>query len=180
MARAAFTFRDLPRTGATLMVEIRDARGPVTVVADGVIVGRLESGVRAATFPLAATGRRSRVIELWSEPFRAGDGRLLGALLGRVAIDPAERDSWPSPAILLERSCPRRSPSRPPVSRVFAPSGRADGAGHDCAGNRDPLAIGLALALRPAIMRAAVRDGCSRWPSRFSSRGVIQRPRPRP
>src|SRR5690349_21303664 len=35
-ARAAFTFRDLPRTGgANLIVEIRDARGPVTVVADG-------------------------------------------------------------------------------------------------------------------------------------------------
>jgi hypothetical protein len=105
-ARAAFTFRDLPRTGATLIVEIRDARGPVTVVADGVIVGRLESGARAASFPLAATGRRSREIELWSEPFRAGDGRLLGALLGRVAIDPAERDSWPPPAILLELILP--------------------------------------------------------------------------
>src|SRR6185436_8946257 len=79
-ARAAFTFRDLPRTGATLTVEIRDAGGTVTVVADGVIVGRLEAGARAASFPLAATGRRSREIELWSEPFRAGDGRALGAL----------------------------------------------------------------------------------------------------
>jgi len=106
-ARAAFTFRDLPRTGgANLIVEIRDARGPVTVVADGLIVGRFESGVRAASFPLAATGRRGREIELWSEPFRAGDGRLLGALLGRVAIDPAERDSWPPPAILLELVLP--------------------------------------------------------------------------
>src|SRR6185503_9440792 len=51
-ARAAFTFRDLPRTGASLTVEIRDARGTVTVVADGVIVGRLEAGARAASFPL--------------------------------------------------------------------------------------------------------------------------------
>ena len=105
-ARAAFTFRDLPRTSATLVVEIRDARAPVTVAADGVILGRLESGVRAASFPLAATGRRGREVELWSEPFRAGDGRLLGALLGRVAIFPAERDSWPPPAILLELILP--------------------------------------------------------------------------
>ena len=105
-ARAAFTFRDLPRTSATLVVEIRDARAPVTVAADGVILGRLESGVRAASFPLAATGRRGREVELWSEPFRAGDGRLLGALLGRVAIVPAERDSWPPPALLLELILP--------------------------------------------------------------------------
>ena len=105
-ARAAFTFRDLPRTSATLVVEIRDARAPVTVAADGVILGRLESGVRAASFPLAATGRRGREVELWSEPFRAGDGRLLGALLGRVAIFPAERDSWPPPALLLELILP--------------------------------------------------------------------------
>ena len=105
-ARAAFTFRDLPRTSATLVVEIRDARAPVTVAADGVILGRLESGVRAASFPLADTGRRGREVELWSEPFRAGDGRLLGALLGRVVIVPAERDSWPPPAILLELILP--------------------------------------------------------------------------
>ncbi|HEU0107470.1 MAG TPA: hypothetical protein VFT38_14925, partial [Vicinamibacteria bacterium] len=105
-AHAAFTFRDLPRTSATLTVEIRDARGPVTVVADGVVVGRLDPAVRAGAFPLAPTGRRTREVELWSEPFRAGDGRLLGALLGRVAIATAERDSWPPPAILLELLLP--------------------------------------------------------------------------
>jgi hypothetical protein len=101
-ARAAFTFRDLPRTSATLTVEIRDARGPVTVVVDGVIVGRLDVGMRAASFPLGPTRRRTREVELWSEPFRAGDGRVLGALLGRVAIASAEPDAWPPPAILLE------------------------------------------------------------------------------
>jgi hypothetical protein len=105
-ARAAFTFRDLPRTSATLIVEIRDARGPVTVVADGMILGRLEPGARAASFPLAATGRRTREVELWSEPFRAGDGRLLGALLGRVAIAPTSRDAWPAPAMLLVLALP--------------------------------------------------------------------------
>src|SRR6476661_6886178 len=54
--RAAFTFRDLPLSVATLVVEIRDARGPVTVAADGVILGRLDPGVRAASFPLGLTG----------------------------------------------------------------------------------------------------------------------------
>ena len=104
--RATFTFRDLPRTSATLSVEIRDARGPVTVVADGVIVGRLDVGMRAASFPLAPTRGRTREVELWSEPFRAGDGRILGALLGRVAIATAERDTWPPAAILLELLAP--------------------------------------------------------------------------
>jgi hypothetical protein len=105
-ARAVFTFRDLPRTSASLLVEIRDARGPVTVVADGVIVGRLETGVRAASFPLPPTGRGTREIELRSEPFRAGDGRLLGALLGRVAIGGTERDAWPPVAMVLELLLP--------------------------------------------------------------------------
>jgi hypothetical protein len=104
--RAAFTFRDLPLSVATLVVEIRDARGPVTVAADGVILGRLEPGVRAASFPLGLTGRRTRVVELWSEPFRAGDGRLLGVLLGRVSIASAEPDRWPPLAILLELMLP--------------------------------------------------------------------------
>src|SRR6185503_15122312 len=54
----------------------------------------------------ASAGHRGREVELWSEPFRAGDGRLLGALLGRVVIVPAERDSWPPPAILLELILP--------------------------------------------------------------------------
>src|ERR1700730_593806 len=105
-ARAAFTFRDLPRTSPILTVEIRDARGPVTVVADGVVVGRLDSAAHAGSFPLAPTRRRTREVELWSEAFRAGDGRLLGALLGRVAIATAERDFWPPPAILLELVLP--------------------------------------------------------------------------
>jgi len=105
-ARAGFTFRDLPRTSASVLVEVRDARGPVTVVADGVILGRLETGVRSASFPLPPTGRRTREIELRSEPFRAGDGRLLGALLGRVAIAGVERESWPPVAMVLELLLP--------------------------------------------------------------------------
>jgi hypothetical protein len=104
--RARFKFRDLPPSRATLSVEIHDARGPVTVVADGVVVGRLEAGARRALFSLPPTGRRTREVELLSEPFRAGDGRLLGARLGRLAIEANERRWRPPLAVVLELLLP--------------------------------------------------------------------------
>lgn len=104
--RATFAFRDLPRSGVTLTVEIRDARGVVTVSADGVVVGRLEPGTRSAVFSLPPTGRRTREVELWSESFHAGDGRVLGARLGRVAVDAPERSFGPPLGILLELLLP--------------------------------------------------------------------------
>jgi hypothetical protein len=104
-ARARFTFRDLPLGPMMLTVEIRDARGPVAVVADGIVLGQIPSGSRAARFDLLPTGRRTREVELLSEPFRAGDGRLLGVRLGRVAID-VLRPWWPAPATLLELVLP--------------------------------------------------------------------------
>jgi hypothetical protein len=105
-ARARFSFRGLPLGPVTLRVEIRDARGPVTVVADGIVLGRLPSGPGAATFELVSTGRRTRDVELWSEPFRAGDGRLLGVRVGRVAVEVPARPWWPAPATLLELLLP--------------------------------------------------------------------------
>ena len=103
--RASFLFRDLPLTAATLGVEIRDSRGPVAVIADGILVGRLDAGPRGATFALPPTGRRTRVVELWAEPFQAGDGRVLGARLGRVTVDAP--GSWrPPPLVLLELLLP--------------------------------------------------------------------------
>lgn len=105
-ARARFTFRDLPPGPMTLRVEVRDARGPVTVVADGIVLGRIPSGSRVARFELVPTGRRTREVELLSEPFRAGDGRLLGVRLGRVAVDVPAWPWWPAPATLLELLLP--------------------------------------------------------------------------
>jgi hypothetical protein len=84
---ARFAFRNLPAGPLVLTVEIRDARGPVVVVADGIVVGQLAAGARGARFDLAATGRRAREVELRAEPFRAGDGRVLGVRLGRVTLD---------------------------------------------------------------------------------------------
>jgi hypothetical protein len=97
--RASFTFRDVA-TPAALVVEIRDARGPVAVVADGVVLGRLEGGVRAASFGLPPARGGTHEIELWAEPFRAGDGRLLGVRLGRVALEIRERP-WRPPLRLV-------------------------------------------------------------------------------
>jgi hypothetical protein len=104
--RAAFTFRDLAPSALTLVVEIRDSRGPVTVVADGVVVGRLEPGARSSSWRLPPSGRRRHEVELWSEPFRAGDGRLLGARLGRVALEAADRSGLPPLGVVLLLSCP--------------------------------------------------------------------------
>lgn len=104
--RASFTFRDLPRTPLGLVVEIRDARGPVSVAADGVVVGRLEAGAHAASFALPQTGRATREIALGSDGFRAGDGRVLGVRLGRVAIAIGERPALPPFAVVLELLVP--------------------------------------------------------------------------
>jgi hypothetical protein len=101
-ALATFGFRDLPDAPLSLAVDIREARGPVTVAADGVLLGRLEKGAHAVSFTLPATRRATRTIELASETFRAGDGRQLGARLGRVAIDWTAPPRLPAPGLLLE------------------------------------------------------------------------------
>ena len=93
---ARFTFRNLPAGPLSLTVEIRDARGPVGVVADGIVIGQLPPGARAGRFDLVPTGRRSRHVELRAEPFQAGDGRVLGVRLGRVSLDAAARTWTPA------------------------------------------------------------------------------------
>src|SRR4051812_30962217 len=52
--RTRLTFRNLPLTPMSVTVEIRDSRGAVTVVCDGVVAGRLAPGPRTATFELPA------------------------------------------------------------------------------------------------------------------------------
>jgi hypothetical protein len=84
--RAFVVFRDVPAGAAVVEVRVRGQRGPVTVAADGVIVGRVEPGAGAATFPLPGKGRGDRVVELTPSVFVAGDGRRLGVLLERVSL----------------------------------------------------------------------------------------------
>ena len=114
--RAAFTFRDLPRGSATLDRRVRDApraRSPSPPTAWS--LGGSQPGVAsAASFPLAATGRRTRESSCGTEPFRAGDGRLLGALLSASRSLP-RRDAWPAPARCSRWPSPRSSPRRPRV-----------------------------------------------------------------
>ena len=105
---AVFSFRDLPTGPASLSVDLREVRGPATVVADGVVVGRVgsASGPAAGTFALPDTGRRTREIELRPEAFRASDGRMLGVRLGRVAIETTRRPLLPAPMVVLELLAP--------------------------------------------------------------------------
>jgi hypothetical protein len=90
--RAEVRFRHLPRGPARLEVELQGHRGPVAVAVDGVVVGVMEPGTTAAGFDLPA-GARSRDVLLQANTFQAGDGRRLGALLGRVTLRPARQGS---------------------------------------------------------------------------------------
>ena len=76
--RALVSFRHLPAGPATLTVALRGQRGPVVVAADGVVVGSLDPGTRAASFEIPAGPRPLREVELRTDAFRAGDGRQLG------------------------------------------------------------------------------------------------------
>src|SRR3954470_15974855 len=100
---AMFGFRNLPRdVPLALTVDVREVRAPVTIVADGVIAARLEPGARAASFALPASDRRTRQVELRADTFRAGDGRELGARLGRGSLDWTARPLLPAPGLLLD------------------------------------------------------------------------------
>ena len=85
--KAAVVFRDVPAGPAPLEVRLRGQRGPVTVAADGVVLGAVEPGAaRGDLRPRPTWGRADRAIELRPPVFAAGDGRRLGALLDRVAL----------------------------------------------------------------------------------------------
>ena len=70
----------------------------MAVVVGGAILGVLDAGAQARDFHLPASDRGRRV-ELVAPPFRAGDGRDLGTLLGRVTLRPLAR-GVPPPAVL--------------------------------------------------------------------------------
>lgn len=87
--KAVLRFRDVPAGPATLDVRLRGQRGPVTVAADGVVLGVIEPGAAGATYPLPERARGDRTIELLAPVFVAGDGRTLGAMLDGVELRPA-------------------------------------------------------------------------------------------
>jgi hypothetical protein len=136
--RARFAFRNLPPGPFAVTVEIRDARGAVGIVADGVVVGQLPPGTRAGHFDLVANGRRAREVELRSEPFQGGDGRVLGVRLGRVTLDGGMRSWGPAPGIVLALLLP--------VWLVFL-SSLASGMARVSAATLALLMLALAVAL---------------------------------
>lgn len=93
-------FRDVPAGPAALEVRLRGQRGPVTVAANGVVLGSIDRAAGGAEFPLPDMRRGDRRIELRAPTFTAGDGRQLGALLDRVALRHAPA-SMPSARVLF-------------------------------------------------------------------------------
>lgn len=98
--RAVVSFRHLPAGPAQVEVRLRGQRGPVIVAADGVVLGSLDAGARAASFEVPAGPHPVREVELRSEVFAAGDGRTLGALFERVSVR-TEPARWPPPVLAL-------------------------------------------------------------------------------
>lgn len=96
---ALYTFVDVPTGPARLEIAIRAATGPVTVVVDGVVRGRLPGG--AAILPAQALDvSRGRVdVRLVTDGSPRG-GRRLGILLERVTLRPTRR-AGPSPWLAL-------------------------------------------------------------------------------
>ena len=92
--RTVVSFRHLPAGPARVDVQVRGQRGPLIVAADGVVLGTLEAGARAASFDVPAGPHPVREVELRSAAFAAGDGRSLGALFERVSVR-SERTRWP-------------------------------------------------------------------------------------
>jgi hypothetical protein len=99
-AQAVIVFRDVPAGTASLEVRLRGQRGPVTVAANGVVLGSIAPGTGGADLAVPGMGRGDRRIELLSPVFTAGDGRQLGALLDRVALRHAPAGT-PSARLLL-------------------------------------------------------------------------------
>ena len=104
--RAVFDFRGLPGGPATLIVELREVRGPVTVVAGGVVLGQMAPGTTQARFALPDNGGREREVELRTDGFRAADGRVLGARLGRVALQTERRPLFAAPGAAIALAFP--------------------------------------------------------------------------
>jgi hypothetical protein len=99
-AQATVLFRRLPSGSGVLSVELQGHRSPVRVLAGGSVLGTLAPGVRAGTWPITL---RSHGLDvgLDVEPFRAGDGRLLGTQLRHVTYTPRERRRLPPVSLIL-------------------------------------------------------------------------------
>jgi hypothetical protein len=99
--RVRFQFRHLPSGSLRLEVQLRDFRAPVTVTAGGAVVGRMEVGETRLVRRLPGRAEDGLDVELRTRSFVAEDGRTLGMLLGRVALEPEERGGVSLPLVGL-------------------------------------------------------------------------------
>ena len=88
--RAVFRFRDVPAGAVPLTVAVHGHRDWVAVIANGRPLGTLEPGQAVKTYSITVPGDGRVEVELRVRPFTPGDGRQLGAQLGRVELGP-----WP-------------------------------------------------------------------------------------
>jgi hypothetical protein len=85
--RAAFRFRNLPSGTAALTVDLYAQRDWVAVAGNGKLLGTIAPGTTRHVYtPIVPSDGRLDV-ELRVRPFTAGDGRRLGAQIGRVSVD---------------------------------------------------------------------------------------------
>lgn len=107
--QARFEFNDVPPGPASVRVRLQGHRGPVTVAADGIVLGVIAAGRGLGVFTLPAGRSVDHVVEVRPPVFVAAGGRRLGALLLEVSLEHPRR----------------RLPSLRILSLVLLPSGVA-------------------------------------------------------
>ncbi len=174
---ARLRFRHLPAAAARLSVRLRGQRAPVRVAVNGVVVGVLPPGTSEGSWPLTAA--RSQTVDLLAEPFIAGDGRRLGALLEVVTLEHARR-GLPAPGLLLIFALPAAmvvvtalAAGLPAVAALAVSTG-ATAAQAALLGPRGVVrsdyAVGLAVSLGLGAVAAAVLARVSERGSQGSGR----------
>jgi hypothetical protein len=97
--QAEARFVHLPPGPARLEVVLQGHRSPIRVAVGGAVVGVLQAGERSLDVPVTVGPSRRIEVLVASDPFRAGDGRLLGTKWRRVAVLPQGR-AWPALSLL--------------------------------------------------------------------------------
>ncbi len=81
-----------------MVAELGGQRGPIRVLVGGSVVVELAADEAAGEAQIMVPASGKVDVLIVTEPFRAGDGRLLGAQLRRVALYP--RQSWWAPGLV--------------------------------------------------------------------------------
>jgi hypothetical protein len=96
--RVALRFRHVPPGDARLDVELVGQRGPIRVLVGGSIVAELAAEESTGEARIRVPNSGNVDVRIVTQPFRAEDGRVLGAQLKRVALYP--RQSWWAPGLI--------------------------------------------------------------------------------